>query len=295
MSEIEEQPVLDDNGFTEQMSDALSSFKTDDAAPEVEASTEEPNEQLETDDIEPAAAVDGEIETGDYLEVDDDNLDTKFRYNGEDVTIGELFESHANRTAPDVIESQRQEIESMKNDFETQRAEHSYIDNFNKPHVFIRDTLERMVQNGSMPFEVAEAQMQALNASIEAGLYSPKSVEDRASQIEREREYETQRETIEREKREIELSREVIGLEAKYGKVDDVIGAKIMDIVKGAASKGQEMTLTEAFGIAKTKGYFNQPPKNRKTLADEFRSKGTKSDAPDSQTLTMEDALAGFR
>lgn len=307
MSDTETENVeVTELGYGQELTDAVNGFMNDDEAPEVEASTEEPTEQLEANEEETLSTDDEEATETDFLPVDESNSDTVFEYEGEKVSIGELFEHYANRTAPENLQSERQELESLRNELETRREAQSYIDLEDKPHAFFQQVFEKMVGDGSLPASTAESMIQAFRQSIANGEYSPDSIEQRASQLQKEREYQTQAEQLEEKERQIALRSEVLDLERKYnvqttrdGKLTKE-GEKIMSLLEGADSKHRQdknqpqMTFTEAFGVAKKKGYFNTPPKTRAKMADEFRSKGTKSDAPDVQNTNMTDAINAF-
>ncbi|WP_299077622.1 hypothetical protein [uncultured Paraglaciecola sp.] len=277
--------------------EALDNLRTDDAEPETPASVDEPAEQSEVEQAELESTDDGEPER-DSLLVNDDNLDTQFMRGDDVVTIGELFEHYDNRTAPENINAQRQELESRISEFEAKAAKHDYIDDDVPAHVKYQKMTEMLYEDGQLDQASAEHMIQAFKALVDGGHYSVTEAENRASQRKYEREQTAQREQIEAERRQLENEREVLSLENKYsiktakdGELTPV-GTKIMSLLESANKKNQPLTLTEAFDLAAKKGYFKKPPKTRASLADEFRTKGTKSDAPAAQATTTADALS---
>lgn len=263
-----------------------------DREPEAEVDTEE-GEQLDVAENDSDGAIDDADEL-DYLEIDDSDFDTKYKYGDKQFTLRELIEANDSKELRAILDAERQELESMRSEIESAKGAYEYTQYEDVPHQFLTKSLQKMVQAGTLPLEVYQGISQVFASAIEQGLYDPKGVESKFEQSKQQRTIEQEREAIEAERRAVATEREVARVTAKYGEITEATAKRMIDYIQATYKRTGEMPTLEAAAEALSKqGAFNKPAPTKKALADRMRKKQPAA-TKKPEMVSAQDALAAF-
>jgi hypothetical protein len=227
---------------------------------------------------------------GDYLEIDDDDFATKYKYKDEEFTLRELIEARNNAALTEILEQEREEIESLREQLDTQRKTYEYLEFEEVPHKFLTGALGKMVKDGTMPKELYMAINDLFADAIQKGIYDPQKIEQ-VHQTNRERQaIEHERKSVQSEREQARIEREIADVQANFGSLTPAISAKLLDYMKGQMRKGKSITLIDA--AKANPGLFSTPPASKRKLADRHRIKQPAK--PNTMALTRKDALKAF-
>lgn len=265
--------------------------------PEVEDSTEEEaaldadggeidGPETDTEELDTSDHDDGD----DFLEIDEDDFQTKYKYNDEEFTLQELIEARNNAAVSEIIEQERAELDSLRQQLDEQQKGYEYLQYEKVPHKFLTGALRKMVEGGSLPEQAYIGVVDLFNNLIEQGLYDPKKVEQ-VFESERERQaIENERKAVESEREQARIEREIAEVQATYGALTPAISEKLLGYMRSQAQRGNQMTLIEA--AKANEKLFATPPTSKRKLADRHRTKQPAK--PRSVSMTSGDALKAF-
>lgn len=242
----------------------------------------------------------------DWLDVDDTQLDTKLKWGENPVTLRELREAYEQRTHPEVLAKERQELQSARQALEAERSNAAYVKSYDIPHKFLTESLKPMVEKGVLPASIYKGIQQVFAEAIETGEYDPTAYETKAAQAAQQAELERERERLQTESRNAQLQVQVATVMASYPDLtatgaDGIkslrpeVSQKILDYVKQNYSKtGQILDITQAAAQLVKTGAFAKPQPTRKQLADHFRKQQPAKSQPKGGKLSKEAALNNF-
>ena len=288
---------LAESGYPLAVDDALDALVTE---PETEAPEHEAAE-IETDDIgaDDAAVDDAQIDPVEEdgsteadepqaITLDDSDLDTEIMVNDEVVSIRALVEAYDNREAPELLQSERQELESKQSQLEQKLADYDYVNDEKVPHTFLTKALTKMVEEGDLP-EQAYAMISDVFVQLKKqGLYSPEQAQAKADAAAKQAEFEQQSQKIEEERRALQTDKEIAQVEREHGELTADVAHKLVEFIKREHAKtGQVITLVEA--ASRNKALFNKPAPSKRKLADRLRSSTPQTSKP--RKLSAAEAL----
>jgi hypothetical protein len=275
---------------------ALDAFS--DALPEPgEAAPDVVAKQSEQADTEPEQA------EKDWLDDAEVDYDLKLKFGESPVTLREMREAYESRTAPQIIEAERQAIAKQQQALEAERAKYEYTTFEAVPHKFLTASLQRMVQAGHLPVELYQGIKSVFEQAIEQGLYSPDKAEQRAAELAKHSELEREKETLDTKIRTAQMEVQIAQVIARNPELANPdrstlkpeVATKIMDYVRAQVAKTGELpTISEAANALLKAGALTAPQKTRKQVADSFRKKAPAVTAQKGGKPTRDAALQAF-
>ena len=245
----------------------------DDDLLESEADDNE-TDKAQADDAQIEAADDEGPDDDDLptaLTLDDSELDTEIVVGDEAVSLRTVIEAYSNRDSAEVLNSERQELETMREQLDKQKAEFDYVNDESVPHVFLTKALTRMVEAGTLPKEGYELVKEGFSNLIAAGLYNPDAAVKQSQILKEQSEAQAQKQALADEQRQIQADREMLQVEREFGDLTPEIAQKLVDFIKSDYRKtGKVMTLPQAAAANRT--LFVKPAPSKRKLANRLRS-----------------------
>ncbi|WP_299081631.1 hypothetical protein [uncultured Paraglaciecola sp.] len=273
---------LAESGYTVAVDNALDNLiaEPDAEAPETEPAEEETAESIETAQTEPEEVNDPtDVEESQAITLDESELDTEILLGDEAVTIRAMRDAYENRNAPEVLHSERQELESMRAQIEQDRQEFDYVQLESKPHEFFEATVNKMIDAGTLPKEAHGVIANAFHQLIEAKLYDSNAAVAKAQAIEERNAIQKQQQDLERKSRELQTDREIAQIERDYGNASPEVLQKLVNFISDTYNRtGELLSLPDA--AAKNKVLFNKPAPSKRSLANRLRSSTPQTPAP---------------
>lgn len=237
---------------------------------DLETSSEELGDDLGESDEDPS--------DGDELQVTElteDELNTEVLIGEETVSIRALKEAYENRDSFEVISSEREELESLKKQLETEKEQFDYVYDESKPHIFLTKVLDKMIKAGTLPEEAYSLINQVFVTLQKNKLYDPKQVEAKAAAMAEQKRIADEKNSVEAERRALKTDKEIAEVEKLYGPLTADVATKLVAYIKKQyKSNGKLLTLQEA--ASQNKGLFSKPAPSKRALANRLRSSPTK-------------------
>jgi hypothetical protein len=275
--------------YSDKTLDALDAVMNEEQAPEAMAVADELDDTTLPTEESDATADDDEVQALNLSDFDGEQL---VQFGDDKISLSELKDYWDVRQKPELLASRESELTTMRQELEKQKADHSYLSDFDSPHKFIHSALSKMVESEAMPLAVAERLIDTFNGAVNDGLYSVEAVEARAQARAVESDMSAREQALADKEIATQYRHEMALVTAKHGDISEELNKKAFDWVQAEYQKsGVLPTITQAFAKLESQGAFKKAPKSKPKLADSLRRQGTVINPKGGRKQGADDAL----